>query len=172
MKPAKIRFKGFEWEHNPETVEVVEEDNIIEHKLSRGNSYTTKNSSKCRRIFGKGMLTGYDCLDQFNKLLMLQNSSESGILTISGIKPFYAYFKKLKLLCEPSDNMVSYGFEFIEDSDRNYTVKEKMYHTVENSETLWDIAFNYQKDIGYLVSLNPEIKRLDELEDGTKVRIC
>jgi hypothetical protein len=68
--------------------------------------------------------------------------------------------------------MVSYGFEFIEDSDRNYTVKEKMYHTVENSETLWDIAFNYQKDIGYLVSLNPEIKRLDELEDGTKVRIC
>ncbi len=172
MKPAKIRFNGFEWEHNPETLKVVEEDNISEHKLSKGSSFTVKNSSKCRRISGSGMLTGYDCIEKFNELLKVQNSSESGILSIIGIKPFYAFFKKLELNCEPSDNMVGYSFEFIEDSERNFTVKEKFYHTVENGETLWDIAFNYKKDIAVLVGLNPGIKRLDELTDGSRVRIC
>ena len=33
MKTAKIRYKGYEWEHNPETLNVVKEDNINEQDI-------------------------------------------------------------------------------------------------------------------------------------------
>lgn len=172
MKPAKIRFKGYEWEHNPETLKVVTEENISEHKLPYGTSYTSKNSTKCRVVTGGGKFAGYDCIAQFNELLKLQKKPLSGVLTLPEQKPFYAYFKKLELKCEPTDNVVSYSFEFLEDSEKNYTYKEKTYHTVESGETLWDIAFNYNENIDELVKLNPEIKRVDELDEGSSVRIC
>lgn len=172
MKPAKIRFKGFEWEHNPETLSVINEDNINEYKLLSGISVTVKNSSKCRVVKGKGKLAGYDCLDKFNELLKLRSDSESGILTLPRQKPFYAFFKKLELLCEPCEDVITYSFEFVEDSKRNYTVDEKIYHRVESGETLWDIAYSYSKDINVLVELNPQIIRPDELASGSRVRIC
>ena len=172
MKPSKIRYKGYEWLHNPEKLEVVNEDNIGEQKLFYGNSLAVKNSSKCRRIKGRGKLAGYDCLRQFNELLKLQSDAESGVLTLPEQKPFYAYFKKLELLCEPAPEVITYSFEFLEDSEKNYTVEEKYYHIVGVGETLWDISYLYSIPIEKLVSLNPEIKRVDELRVRSQVRVC
>ncbi len=172
MKPAKIRYKGYEWTHNPETLEIKNEDNIIEQKLFGGKSYAVKQSKKCRRITGKGKLVGSDCLKQFNALLSLQSKPQSGILTLPEQKPVYAYFKKLELLCEPVCDMIIYSFEFLEDSERNYTVNESLYHIVEEEETLWDISYRYDVPIETLVSLNSDIKRVDELEPESKVRVC
>lgn len=172
MKPSKIRYKGFEWEHNPETLSVIKEENLSENKLPFGNSFVRKNSSKCRVVKGKGKLVGYDCLNQFNALLKLQREGGSGILSLPQIKPFYAYFKKLELLCEPTQDMVTYSFEFLEDSEKNYTIGEPVYHMVLASETLWDIAYMYKTDISVLINLNPWVKRVDELGVGRRVRVC
>lgn len=172
MKPAKIRYKGYEWEHNPETLQMLKEENISERKFFSGKSYAVKNSTKCRRIIGKGILAGADCLKQFNELLKIQSDTQSGILTLPRQKPFYAYFKKLELLAEPVSNAVTYSFEFIEDSEREYIQNEKFYYTVKDEQTLWDISYNIDVPIETLVSLNPDIKRVDELEIGSKVRVC
>lgn len=172
MSISKIRYKGFEWEHNPESLSVIHSDNINEQKLFSGKSVLRKLSAKCRVIKGRGKLSGYDCLEQFNRLLKLQSEPSSGILTLPEEKPFYAYFKKLELICEPVDNEVTYSFEFIEDSVRNTVIKEKYFHTVSDGETLWDISYIYGVDIDTLVELNPEIMRVDELTAGSRVRIC
>ena len=82
MKPANIRYKGYEWEHNPETLRILKEENISERKFFSGKSYAVKNSTKCRRIIGKGILAGADCLKQFNELLKIQSGTQSGILTL------------------------------------------------------------------------------------------
>ncbi len=172
MSVSKIRFKGNEWAHNPETLKVYYEDNFSEEKLFSGTSGLYKLSSKCRAVNGTGILTGNDCLEQFNALLKLQRERESGILSLPGMKPFYAYFKSLALLCEPCADAVSYSFAFIEDSLKNSIRADKYYHTVCNDENLWDIGYRYGVDVHTLVQLNPEIKRTDELEIGSQVRIC
>ncbi len=172
MKTAKIRYKGYEWEHNPETLNVLKEDNINEQDLPSENSIVRHYSSRCRRVSGKGKLVGEDCLKKFNELVKLQSGTESGILSLPNIKPFYAYFRKLELLCEPSPKVITYSFEFIEDSEKNFIVRENLYHTVSDGETLWDISYKYKVDIETLVSLNPEVKRLDELSEGSRIKIC
>ena len=172
MKISKIRFKGYEWEHNPETLKVVNDNNIREQDLPLGSSISRYYSAKCRKVSGKGKLVGNECLVKFNELVKLQGQSESGILTLPSTKPFYAYFKKLELLCEPSPNVITYSFEFIEDCEKNHTDKEPYFHTVMGDETLWDISYKYGVNIETLVSLNPEIKRVDELSEGLKVKIC
>lgn len=172
MKVSKIRFKGFEWEHNPEKLTVANEDNLTEQKMPRGSSIAVKRSAKCRVITGGGTLSGYDCYNRFNEILKLQNTVESGVLTLPETKPFYAYFKKLELLCEPVPDTISYRFEFVEDCEKNYVIKDDVYHTVQSGETLWDISFNYGVKIETLIELNPEIFRVDELIEGSRVRIC
>lgn len=172
MKVSQIRFKGYEWEHNPEKLKVSDEDNLTEQKMPRGSSIAVKRSSKCRAVTGEGIITGCDCFNKFNEILKLQRSYESGILTLPGTKPFYAYFRKLELLCEPVPDTICYRFEFLEDSERNYILEEAVYHTVLSGESLWDISFKYGVKIEALVKLNPDIKRVDELYAGRKVRVC
>ncbi len=172
MKTAKIRYKGYEWEHNPETLNVEKEDNVNEQDLPCENSIARHYSSKCRKVSGKGKLVGEDCLRKFNELVKLQSEAKSGILSLPNIKPFYAYFKKIELICEPSPQVITYRFEFVEDSERNSFVKENYYHTVSDGETLWDISYKYKVDIQTLVDLNPEVKRLDELSEGSRVKVC
>ena len=172
MNVSKIRFKGYEWEHNPEKLKVADEDNLSEQKMPRGSSIAVKRSAKCRLVTGEGIITGYDCFDKFNEILKLQRSGESGILTLPGAKPFYAYFRKLELLCEPVPNTICYRFEFLEDSERNFIIEETLYHTTVSGESLWDISHNYGVKIETLVKLNPDIKRVDEIYTGRKVRIC
>jgi hypothetical protein len=75
-------------------------------------------------------------------------------------------------LCEPAPEVITYSFEFLEDSEKNYTVDEKYYHTVGVDETLWDISYLYSIPIEKLVSLNPDIKRVDELRVRSQVRVC
>lgn len=172
MNVSEIRFKGYEWECNPEKLKVSNEENLNEQKMPRGSSIAVKRSSKCRVITGEGIITGYDCLNKFNEILKLQRSDESGILTLPGTKPFYAYFRKLELLCEPIPDTICYRFEFVEDSEKNYVHKKAVYHTVLSGESLWDVSFNFGVEIETLVKLNPDIKRVDELAEGSRVRIC
>lgn len=172
MNIAKIRFKGTEWEHNPESLTILNEENINEVKLLNGKSFPRKLSAKCRVVKGKGKLTGYNCLEKFNELLKLQSEGTSGILTLPKHKPFLAFLKKLELICEPVPDAVEYRFEFIEDSGKNNLIKEKRYHTVLSGETLWDISYRYGETVQNLVKLNPNIMRPDELKEGSKVRIC
>ena len=102
MKPAKMRYKGRTFDHNPETVKVrdkafVKEDNILfDEPLSR------RTGRRCRVVSGRGQFIGDNCLNQYAELLRLYCEGGSGILSLPDIKPFFAYFTGLELSCDPS----------------------------------------------------------------------
>lgn len=172
MTVSKIRYKGYSWQHNPKTLHIENQHNYIETEIPFSKSYVEKSTEKPRVVKGTGQLYGEDCIDQYNHLVNLRNLNGSGILSLPDIKPFYAYFKSIELICEPTDKCVSYSFVFVEDLNRNLKTKSLSYHKVNSGETLFDIAFMYNQPIENLVKLNPQIRRIDELEEIERVRLC
>lgn len=170
---AKIRYKGYSWVHNPKTLKVTKEQILRENQIPFGKSDIQDLGGKSRVISGTGQLCGEDCLIQYQQLLELQSLEGSGILSLPDTKPFYAFFKSIELDCDPTPEVVTYNFVFIEDVSRSRVSTEPTYYTVlSNYENLWDISYKYGVDMNTLVSLNPQIKRIDELMKGEKVRIC
>ncbi len=172
MNPSIIRFKGYSWEHNPETLKITKSHRYSESDVAGGSTVLSGFGTRRRTVSGTGQLKGEDCIYQYTRLLKLQAGLDSGVLCLPDMKPFYAFFKSLELTCEPTPELITYSFEFVEDCSKNNSEKEKYYHMVVGSETLWDISFMYSVGIDELVALNPEIKRVDELAQGSKVRLC
>jgi hypothetical protein len=169
---SKISHKGYTWEHNPATLRITKEHSVSTRQLSGGDTSVRVFGTKCRVITGSGQLLGEDCLYRFVEMLELQSEKDSGILCLPDMKPMYAFFKSLELSCKPTPDVLTYCFEFVEDCSKNNSEKEKYYHMMINGETLWDIAYLCGVEIEKLVELNPDIARVDELEEGQMVRIC
>lgn len=172
MITSKIRYKGYLWEHNPKTLVITTKQKLHEQIIPNGNAVIQDFGKKSRVVKGTGMLFGENCLEQYDKILKLQNKKGSGILSLPNTKPFYAYFKSIELDCDPTPDMVTYNFEFVEDLSRSVVSGTYRYHTVVEGETLWHIANEYEISIEALVLLNPQIKRIDELKSGEQVRVC
>lgn len=172
MTISKMRYKGFSWVHNPMTLKVTKEQVLREQYIPYGNSAVQDMGVKSRIVSGTGQLYGKDCLEMYNQLLKLQSLEGSGILSLPDTKPFYAFFKSIELACEPKPELVTYNFVFVEDLSAQKNDAQPYYHTVQYLQTLWDIAYEYGVDIDTLVGLNPQIKRIDELEAGERVRVC
>ena len=170
---SKIRFKGYSWVHNPKILKISKEQNLREHHIPFGKSALQDLGGKARIISGTGQLIGEDCIDQYNQLVALHSKEGSGILSLPDTKPYYAFFKSIELACDPTPQVVTYNFVFVEDVTRQKTSSATMYHTVKNDkETLWDISYKYGVEMNTLVSLNPQIKRIDELAVNERVRVC
>lgn len=172
MKLSKMRYKGYSWLHNPKEIKITKEQLLKEQHIPYDTGYMQDLGSKSRVIEGIGQLYGDDCLDQYKALEKLQGEKGSGILSLPNMKPFYAYFKSIGLACDPTPKLVTYKFVFVEDNSGQNNFSRQIFHKVEKGETLWDIAYKYKVDIEKLVSLNPQIKRIDELCEGDSLRIC
>ncbi len=172
MNLAVMRYKGTSWEHNPQSLKISSRRSLNEQGVAGGSSVVRDFGERARVITGSGQIAGEDCIDKFNKLLALQNQSNSGILSLPDVAPFYAFFKSVELSCDPTPDLITYKFEFVEDLSFGPSDGEKRYHTVENDETLWDISHKYKVEIEKLVALNPELSRVDELKKESRVRIC
>ena len=172
MKLAVMRYKGTEWEHNPQTLKITSQRSLSEQGVAGGSSVVRDFGERSRVITGSGQLAGDDCIGKFAQLVALQNQSDSGILSLPDVAPFYAFFKSVELACDPTPELITYKFEFVEDLSRGRTDIEKRYHTASEDETLWDISYRYGVEIERLVELNPELKRVDELAAESRVRVC
>ena len=171
MIPAKMRYKGRTFDHNPETVKVrdkafVKEDNILfDEPLSR------RTGRRCRVVSGRGQFIGDNCLNQYAELLRLYCEGGSGILSLPDIKPFFAYFTGLELSCDPTPDYIEYSFEFTEDCPEN-TPHTAYYHTCAQGENLWSVSYAYDVDINTLVRLNPDIRYINDNLENLRVRLC
>lgn len=172
MRLAVMRYKGRAWEHNPQTLKISSHRSLSEQGVAGGDSVVRDFGERSRVITGSGQISGDDCISKFAQLVALQNQSDSGILSLPDIAPFYAFFKSVELACDPTPELITYKFEFVEDLSRGRIESEKRYHTVSEDETLWDISYRYGVDIERLVELNPTIKRVDELTAESRVRVC
>ena len=172
MIVSNIRYKGYSFRHNPEHLKVTSENSIRQQIIPKGKNVIQDIGAKARVVTGTGKLFGEDCLKQYNRLVNLQKQDDSGVLSLPDTLPFYAYFKKIELVCEPTEKLVTYSFEFVEDMTKSEVAENKVYHYVRDNESLWDISYMYDIPIENLVSLNPQVKWIDELEKGEKIRIC
>lgn len=172
MTLSTMRYKGYKWQHNPASLTVTTKGEIKEQRLLQKQSIVNDLGSNARVIKGTGQLVGKDCITQYCQLLRLQSKGGSGVLSLPDTLPFYAFFKSIELSCDPTPEVVTYNFEFVEDLSSEPIKSQSVYCTVENGETLWDISYKYDISIEKLVELNPQISRVDELALGEQVRIC
>ncbi len=166
-----MRFAGHNFRHNP--VEIK-----IENKKLRKSSLvpfrgevSAEGLRKCTVISGKGEFVGEDCIEQYKKLHSLYEKGERGVLSIPGLMPFYAYISGLTALGETTPDLISYSFEFTEITGIREQRKRE-YHTVSEGETLYDIACVEGVSLESLATLNPHLRRPDDLCVGEKVRLC
>ena len=168
-----IRFKGFEFEHNPETLQITSQKNISRQSVIGAKSVISETGDNSRVVSGEGKIHGENCIYKYIRLFKLKEESGSGILSLPNMKPFYAYFASLEFSADPTPELITYKFVFKEDNSkqRDIVVPEKYYYP-ENEEDLWDISYKFKVPVETLVSLNPDIKRANEIEEGRAVKIC
>lgn len=173
MMNSMIRFKNYEFEHNPETLLITSQKNIAKQNVLNSKTVVRETGDNSRIVTGEGNIYGEDCVYKFVKLFSLKEESGSGILSLPGIKPFYAFFESLEYSADPTPELISYKFVFREDCSRqkNMLVANKFY-TLESGEDLWDVSYKFSIPIEKLVKLNPELNSVNDIEEGTVVRIC
>ena len=168
-----IRFKGFELEHNPETLQITSQKNISLQSVVGAKSVISETGDNSRVISGEGKIYGENCIYKYIRLFKLKEEIGSGILSLPNIKPFYAYFSTLEFSADPTPELITYKFVFREDSSKqkDIVIPEK-YYNAQSGEDLWDISHKFNVPVETLVSLNPDIKRVNEIEEGRTVKIC
>ena len=171
MKLLPMRFKGFEWHHNPAQISFECDKQVNELKSPNGEAYIQNMGRRNMKISGSGQLYGDDCLEQFDSLLRLFRQGGCGVLAIDRMEPIYAVFESVKILGQPKPDILDYSFVFREVMELKCRNSLCM-HIAAEGENLWDISYRYSIPIDRLVELNPEVKRPDVLAEGFEVALC
>ena len=169
MKLVAMRFDGVVWHHNPRRLRFEHEENVRELAGVTPPDVVQHSGRKNVVIEGEGELYGEDCTEQFDRLLALFRRRREGVLSLPGFKPVTAVFERLTLLAQPGPDVLNYSFRFREVRSE---AADKPQSVVTGGEHLWDISYRYGVPIDTLVRLNPQIKRPDEVEEGTVILLC
>lgn len=175
MNNSQMKYKDFVFDYNPKQINIENRKNLVEIKLPFLGSVIQDLGREKRVVTGNGEFFGSDCIEKFNELSRLSQDNQSGFLFIPGIDPFRAFLKNIKMSADPTPNLISYSFEFWEDTsleNTNFQNLNPTYHIVQPGETLWDISRLYNISTHKLLSLNPDIKRPNLLSVGQKVMLA
>lgn len=170
MTLIPMRFKGYQWRHNPCEIRFECEKNIKELTAPYEKEVLQNLGRKNRLIIGKGELCGEDCREQFAALWKLFNQGGTGVLAIDCIEPIYAVFESLTVIGEPKPDILTYTFVFREDMEAVKKLTPNV-HICSEGDCLWDMSYMYDVPIDKLVALNTYIKRPDEMQHKGRV-IC
>lgn len=173
MINSMIRFKGYVFEHNPQTLKISSKKNISSRNVLNSMNAVTETGDNSRVITGEGNIHGENSIYKFVKLFKLKEESGSGILSLPFVKPFYAFFESLEFSADPTPELISYKFVFREDASKPLSkITAEKFYTLEADEDLWDVSRKFNTPIETLVALNPQLKRTDDATVGMRVRIC
>ncbi len=173
MKNVPMRFCGYTFHHNPATLTIGNAGNIRELISPTCEPQSAHLGRKPVRITGEGELYGADCIAQFEALQKLFYQGRKGLLSLPGMPAVYAYLKELEMIAQPKENVLGYRFTFIEAIPTPQSAEQpEFYETIVADESLWDIGYRYGVPVDTLIRLNPQIKYIDALDDGERVRLC
>lgn len=173
MKNVSMRFCGYTFHHNPATLKVENAGNIRELISPTCEPQSAHLGRKPIRITGEGELFGADCIAQFEALQKLFDEGGKGLLSLPKMPAIHAYLKELQMTAQPKENVLTYRFEFIEATPPAKSAEHpEYYETIVEGESLWDISYRYDASIDTLIRLNPQIRYIDALDDGERVRLC
>ncbi|MGN0551080.1 MAG: LysM peptidoglycan-binding domain-containing protein [Acutalibacteraceae bacterium] len=167
-----IRFSGYEFPYNPEKLKINGSSLYTELSQKEEKGALLNKGMLSRKISGNGCFTGGNCIESYIRLAAFLNESDAGILSISGIAPIFARLTKLELTVPPRVDCVEYEFVFTEDlSAYNTEYEAEVYHTVKTGENLWSIANIYKTTADRIYALNPQIKIVNEISAGERLRV-
>lgn len=169
---ANMRYEGFEWQINPMTLTIVQEQALETENTNSGFFESFGASRKISVYKGEGEFVGQDCTDRYKALEAHFMKHKKGVLTLPFGKPFEAYFTKLTLLCDTAPGVVKYGFEFRRDLSASPYFGKKSLHTVREGENLYDVAYAEGVALDVLLRLNPRIRHPLRLAQGEQVKLC
>lgn len=163
-----MRYKDYVWPSGPETVQVSCAQRLAE--LNRPNAGTVVQSmgAKTRAVTGTGTFVGEGCAAEFEKLSALLAQGNSGMLKLTGMEPFPAFFSSLKMAGEAGPDCIRYSFAFVEAGQEESQQKSGSM-LCKGGESLWKIAAEYGVTVDALRALNPMIQRPGDLPANTRV---
>ena len=191
MSLSPMRFKTFIWPHNPKIYEIEFRRRVVTHKVPFG-VYTLQSLGRTNRILrGEGEFCGAGAYDKFKELACLFYDDTPGILVHPLWQTSNAYLVDLTLRQEPTEDYVSYSFEFWECYDgysagakesavisgtvtaaSNTAAAAGKWHTVAAGECMWSIASACGLSVQRLIALNPQVKNPNLIVPGEKLRIA
>lgn len=173
MKNVPMRFCGRSFHHNPAKLKIECAGNIRELSSPCCEPQSAYLGERLRRISGEGELYGADCIAQYRALQALFEGGEAGLLLLPHMPAIRAYLKELEAIELPVEDVLTYRFVFLESEpfEKEKTLRE-YYETIVEGESLWDISEICGTSIDTLVRLNPQIRYIDSLDRGERVRLC
>lgn len=168
-----MKFKNYVWPHNPSTINISVKRDLKEAMVPFKGPIFQDFGREKRIVSGSGQFFGENCLSQFESLFLVFKQGGSGYLYLPGINSFVAVFKELEMVGNSTPNILNYNFEFWEDLslDAINSNIQNDYYTVLDGDSLWNIASKFEIPIETLLALNPNIKNLNQLTAGEKVRL-
>lgn len=173
MNNSRMKYKDFEWKHNPETIEITLERGLRRHLVPYVGGLVQDMGGAGRVIKGSGCFFGEECLLTFLELSAVLDEHGPGTLSLPGLEPFSAVVRSYGLSCEPGPELVRYQFEFwetaaVETASPAGAAAAKS-HTAQSGETLWSVALLYGVTVDGLLKANPGIRRPADLTPGQRV---
>ena len=173
MKLQPMKYKGFSWPHNPETLTISRQREIKELKLPFSGGMTLDYGAEKRVIEGEGEFYGADCMEQFQKLSAVLEEEGSGILTLPNLPPFPARFVSLRMVGGAQPDLIRYRFVFREDGKSAAQGAAARYRSYQSAqgENLWAVAALFSTTVEELLALNPFLKWPNCLREGELVML-
>ena len=190
MTLSPMRYKNYNWPHNPRVYSIYYESKMAVHKTPFGLFHLQDLGRTNRIMEGEGEFIGEDAYAQFGKLANVFYNGGPGLLVHPLWQAANAYFVSLRLEQEPRPDYVRYSFAFWEDDSwytglaTRATGRESQsasptspaqggagYHRVVKGDTLWAIARAYGLSLQELIALNPQIKNPNLIRVGEEVRV-
>lgn len=171
-----MKFRDFVWPNNPHSFEVIHRRALKSRKLPF-QAYRVQDMGEDLCIFkGAGEFIGENAYGDFLRLAELFIDGSPGVLVHPVWPATEVYFASLKLKEEPTENFVSYEFEFWQNSDGNKRDKVKLklapaYYTLKSGEGVADAVLKSGVSLDTLLRLNPQIKNLNLLGEGDRLRV-
>lgn len=169
---SSMRFGGFEWKHNPLSVQLLHSNTLIKYNLRSRGTYADSLGRGLRVVKGKGEFAGEDCIAKYKELAEVFAKGQKALLSIPFETPFYAYFTELVLVAQPSPDFCEYTFEFTEAQTSSQKKALQVYIPQDEGETLFDVAYKFNVSVDRLVEINPQLRRADDLPPNEEVRLC
>lgn len=172
MELGIMRFNGVSIHHNPHTIIVSDKTDFSEQHLLTGKSLVFNGGVNALTVSGEGVFYGEDAFEQYLNLREIYKKNQSGLLSIGGINPFFAYIKKLEMKSVPIDDYIEYTFEFIEtESKWKENKTSKNFTIAKEGEDLWDISYRENISVDLLLSNNKNIKNTCDVKTGDRINL-
>lgn len=163
-----MRYKDYIWAEGPETVQIHCAQRLAELSRPQAGTVVQSMGTKTRVVTGKGIFAGESGAREFEKLSLLLAEGNSGMLMLTGMEPFPAFFSSLEMEGEPGPDCVRYSFSFVE-AERPQQARRGGAYVCLGGESLWRVAADCGTTADALRALNPSVQWPNSLPTGEKL---